>query len=95
MSEDNPLKIKDSSSSSSSSSPSSSSSSEETTLVENTSLLPEVPAKRPKESPSDTSYFSHATYRPTFETNPRIQQNKLGKFWKENISLKKMMTLEI
>jgi hypothetical protein len=56
--------------------------------MENASLLPYVPAKRPNEFPSDTSYFSYATRRPTFETNPRIQQNKLGKYWKEDISLK-------
>jgi hypothetical protein len=78
MSEDQSLNTKDLSSSSSSSSSSFSSiediislSSEETELVENISLL-SVPWGR---------------RFPTTKTNPREQQNKLGKFWKEDISL--------
>jgi hypothetical protein len=84
MSEDKPLNTKDLFSSDSLFSDSS----EETTLVENTSLLPYIPAKRPKDHPSDTSYYSYATCIPTTTTNPREQQNKVGKFWKGDISLK-------
>jgi hypothetical protein len=54
--------------------------------VENTSLLSYVPKKKPKESPPDMNQ-SFPTSLPTLVTNPRVQQNKIGKFLKEDISL--------
>jgi hypothetical protein len=91
MSENQSLNTKDLSSSSSSSSSSVediiSLSSEETELIDNTSVLPYVPSKRPKEHPSDTSDLSYATRLSPFFTNPREQQIKFGNFLEEDNTL--------